>query len=144
MDRYLRAYKRHLAKSFTWRIIGTLDTFILSYIITGNLSLGIGITTVDFFSKLFLYFFHERIWFYSNFKNHNTRHLIKTFSWRTIGSLTTFLIAWILTGNPLTGVKIGIVETLTKMILYYIHEKAWYKINYGLETRNLVYEKKNL
>ena len=54
------------------------------------------------------------------------------------------LIAWILTGNPLTGVKIGIVETLTKMILYYIHEKVWYKLNYGLETRNLAYEKKNI
>tara|TARA_B100001939_G_C16826408_1_gene566681 strand:- start:388 stop:810 length:423 start_codon:yes stop_codon:yes gene_type:complete len=139
----LKKYKRHIVKSFSWRIFGTLDTFILSYIITGNLSFGLSITTIDFFSKLFLYYFHERIWFKSNFKNHNTRHLIKTFTWRVIGSITTLLIAWILTGNPLTGVKIGIVETLTKMILYYIHEKVWYRLNYGLETRNLTYEKKN-
>ncbi len=139
----MKKYKRHIVKSFSWRIFGTLDTFILSYIITGNLSFGLSITTIDFFSKLFLYYFHERIWFKSNFKNHNTRHLIKTFTWRVIGSITTLLIAWILTGNPLTGVKIGIVETLTKMILYYIHEKVWYRLNYGLETRNLTYEKKN-
>lgn len=140
----MKVYKRHIAKSLTWRIIGTLDTFILSFIITGDLSLGISITTIDFFSKLFLYFFHEQIWFYSNFKNHNARHLIKTFTWRVLGSITTLITAWILTGNSFTGVKIGVVETLTKMILYFIHEKAWYKLNYGLETRNLGYEKKNI
>ena len=131
--------KRHIVKSISWRIIGTLDTFILSYIITGSISFGLSISGIDFFSKLFLYYFHERIWFLSKFRNVNKRHLLKTFSWRAVGSITTLVVAIIVTGNPHAGFKIGLVETLTKMILYYLHEKMWYRINFGLNNRNSSY-----
>ncbi len=103
------------------------------------MSFGLSISGVDFFSKLLLFYFHERIWFISKIKNPNKRHLYKTFSWRAVGSLTTLIVAWIVTGNPLTGFKIGLVETLTKMILYYLHEKMWYRINFGLNNRNSSY-----
>ena len=56
------------------------------------------------------------------------RHLLKTITWRVIGTLDTMLIAWIISGDPLIGVSIGGVELFTKMILYYIHERVWYKI----------------
>ena len=119
--------KRHLLKSISWRLIGTLDTFLLSYILTGSMSFGLSISSVDFFSKLFLYYLHERIWFRSKIKSSNKRHLLKTFSWRGLGSLTTLIVAWIVTANPFTGFKIGIVEILTKMILYFLHERLWFK-----------------
>jgi uncharacterized membrane protein len=45
------------------------------------------------------------------------------------------LLAWIISGNALTGLKIGFAEVLTKMILYFLHEKVWYRINFGLEHR---------
>jgi uncharacterized membrane protein len=128
--------KRHIVKSISWRIIGTIDTFLLSFILTGSISFGLSISGVDFFSKLLLFYFHERIWFISEIKSPNKRHLYKTFSWRAVGSLTTLIVAWIVTGNPLTGFKIGLVETLTKMILYYLHEKMWYRINFGLKNRD--------
>ena len=131
--------KRHLVKSISWRIIGTIDTFLLSYIFTGSMSFGLSISGVDFFSKLFLYYYHERIWFRSKIKSSNKRHLLKTFSWRGLGSLTTLIVAWIVTANPFTGFKIGIVEILTKMILYYFHEKMWYRINFGLNKRKSKY-----
>lgn len=131
--------KRHLLKSISWRLIGTLDTFLLSYILTGSMSFGLSISSVDFFSKLFLYYLHERIWFRSKIKSSNKRHLLKTFSWRGLGSLTTLIVAWIVTANPFTGFKIGIVEILTKMILYYFHEKMWYRINFGLNKRKSKY-----
>ena len=127
--------KRHIAKSISWRIIGTIDTFLLSFVLTGSMSFGLGISGIDFFSKLFIYYFHERIWFFSKIRNVNKRHLFKTFSWRVLGSLTTIIVVWIVTGNPLTGFKIGLVETLTKMILYYAHEKMWYRISFGLIER---------
>ncbi len=103
------------------------------------MSFGLSISGVDFFSKLLLFYFHERIWFISKIKSPNKRHLYKTFTWRAVGSLTTLIVAWIVTGNPLTGFKIGLVETLTKMILYYLHEKMWYRINFGLNNRNSSY-----
>ena len=131
-----KIYKRHLAKSISWRIIGTVDTFLLSYILTGSISFGLSISGVDFFSKLAFYYFHERFWFLSNIGNANKRHLYKTFSWRAMGSLITLIVAWIASGNPLTGFKIGLVESLSKMILYYFHEKLWYRISFGLIERN--------
>ncbi|MDC3366836.1 DUF2061 domain-containing protein [Flavobacteriaceae bacterium] len=131
-----KIYKRHLAKSISWRIIGTVDTFLLSYILTGSISFGLSISGVDFFSKLAFYYFHERFWFLSNIGNANKRHLYKTFSWRAMGSLITLIVAWIASGNPLIGFKIGLVESLSKMILYYFHEKLWYRISFGLIERN--------
>ena len=135
----IKIYKRHIVKSISWRIIGTLDTFLLSYILTGSIFFGLSISGIDFFSKLLLYYYHERIWFLSKIRNANKRHLLKTFSWRAVGSITTLVVVLIVTGNPLTGFKIGIVETLTKMILYYLHEKIWYQINFGLNKRNSKY-----
>lgn len=54
--------KRSIVKSISWRIIGTLDTIIISWIITGTLTLAFSIGFVELISKMVLYFFHERIW----------------------------------------------------------------------------------
>ncbi len=53
---------RTLAKTFSWRITATLTTLIISYIITGNLAVAGLIGLFEFFSKMFLYYLHERIW----------------------------------------------------------------------------------
>lgn len=57
------SYKRHIAKTISWRIIGTLDTMILSGIITGSWMTGLTIGGVEVFTKMILYFFHERAWY---------------------------------------------------------------------------------
>ena len=54
--------KRSIAKSVSWRIVGTLDTVLISWIITGTLSLAFSIGMVELVTKMVLYFFHERIW----------------------------------------------------------------------------------
>jgi uncharacterized membrane protein len=65
------------------------------------------------------------------------RHILKTISWRIIGTLDTMLLSWIITGNWKFGVAIGGVELLTKMVLYYFHERVWYKFSkYGLKNKN--------
>jgi uncharacterized membrane protein len=63
------------------------------------------------------------------------RHLAKTITWRIVGTLDTMTVAWMVTGDPMTGLKIGGVEVVTKMILYFIHERVWYKVNFGLKER---------
>jgi uncharacterized membrane protein len=55
--------KRHLAKTITWRLIGTIDTIILSWIITGQFTVGLAIGGVEVISKMILYFLHERVWY---------------------------------------------------------------------------------
>ncbi len=131
----LEISKRHLAKTLTWRSIGTLDTLFLSWLITGSLETGFQIGFAELFTKMLLYFAHERAWFQSKMTDSNKRHILKTFSWRAVGTVDTFLLGWVITGNPLTGLKIGGFEVFTKMILYFLHEKLWYRINYGLNQR---------
>jgi uncharacterized membrane protein len=55
------------------------------------------------------------------------RHLAKTITWRIVGSVDTMLVSWFITGNLTVGLAIGGVEVFTKMILYFIHERIWYK-----------------
>ena len=136
-----KSYKRHIAKTITWRVVATLDTILLSWLITGNPLTGLKIGIAEVFTKMILYFFHERIWFKINLSKDGKvlesrkRHIAKTITWRFIGTLDTMVIAWIISGNPLTGLKIGFAEVLTKMLIYYFHERIWYKSNYGLEER---------
>tara|TARA_R110002033_G_scaffold120893_1_gene163995 strand:- start:5227 stop:5667 length:441 start_codon:yes stop_codon:yes gene_type:complete len=131
----LKFSKRHLAKTITWRIIGTLDTLLLSWFISGDLSIGLQMGGFEIVTKMVLYYIHERIWFKSSIKSSNKRHVLKTFSWRGVGTLDTIILGWIISGNPMTGVKIGGAEVITKMLLYFGHEKLWYKINFGLDQR---------
>ena len=53
---------RSILKSISWRIIGTMDTMLISWIVTGELKVAISIGIVELFTKMLLYFFHERIW----------------------------------------------------------------------------------
>lgn len=53
---------RSLLKTLSWRIIGTLDTILISYIITGKITMALSIGSVELVSKMILYFFHERLW----------------------------------------------------------------------------------
>lgn len=140
-------HKRHIAKAVTWRVVGTIDTIVLSWIITGSPYTGMKIGFSEVITKMVLYYLHERIWF--NIKagvtrhgDSRKRHIAKTFTWRCVGTLDTMLLAWWISGNPLTGLKIGGIELVTKMVLYYLHERAWYKYDYGLQQRRSREKKK--
>ncbi|MEP0713691.1 DUF2061 domain-containing protein [Algoriphagus sp.] len=53
---------KSLLKSISWRIVGTIDTIIISYFVTGEMVMAISIGSVEVFSKIILYYFHERVW----------------------------------------------------------------------------------
>jgi len=58
----------------------------------------------------------------------NKVSLLKTVSWRIIGTLDTMIISYVLTGALDVAVSIGGIEVVSKMILYYLHERAWIKL----------------
>jgi|TARA_B100000700_G_C14477903_1_gene593695 uncharacterized membrane protein len=60
-----------------------------------------------------------------------TRTLVKTISWRILATSDTFLIAWLITGKLDWAGAIAGIEVVTKMFLYYMHERAWTKIKWG-------------
>lgn len=131
-----QSHKRHIAKTITWRIVGTLDTILISWLVTGNPFTGLKIGVSEVVTKMLLYYLHERLWFRILIPESRKRHLLKTVSWRVIGTLDTMVLSWVISGNPLIGVKIGLVEVVTKMVLYYLHERVWYNVNFGLGIRN--------
>ncbi|WP_163707089.1 DUF2061 domain-containing protein [Mangrovibacterium lignilyticum] len=59
------------------------------------------------------------------------RSIVKSISWRTVGTIDTMMIAWLVTGQLEFAVTIGGVELFTKMFLYYMHERTWNRIKFG-------------
>lgn len=135
--------KRHLAKTITWRIIGTIDTMIIGWLVSGDALVGMSIGGTEVLTKMVLYFLHERAWFKYGYsktihgkKLTRKRHIAKTFTWRMVGTIDTMLLAWIIAGDPMIGLKVGAIEVVTKMVLYYFHERIWYKFDFGTKATN--------
>ena len=61
------------------------------------------------------------------------RSLVKTLTWRIIASTDTVIIATFLTKDPVIGLSIAGIEIVTKMLLYYFHERGWAALDWGLE-----------
>jgi len=61
------------------------------------------------------------------------RSLVKTLTWRAIATTDTIIIARIITGSWSIGFGIAGIEVLTKMVLYYLHERGWSALDWGLE-----------
>lgn len=59
------------------------------------------------------------------------RSIAKAISWRIVGTLDTILISFFLTGQIETALAIGSIELITKMVLYYGHERIWTRIKLG-------------
>ncbi len=135
--------RRSIVKSFTWRSLGTLDTIIISYFLTGQIKIAVSIGGIEVFTKMILYFLHERAWNFVKWgkregeisqlrtADRKRRSIVKAILWRTIGTLDTIMISYILIGKIGTALSIGAIEIFTKMILYFFHERAWNFVNWG-------------
>jgi uncharacterized membrane protein len=58
-------------------------------------------------------------------RDSHSRSIVKAVSWRVTGSLDTFVLGFIFTGSVKVAGSIAGAEAITKMILYYLHERAW-------------------
>ncbi|MBC8266406.1 MAG: DUF2061 domain-containing protein [Flavobacteriales bacterium] len=133
--------KRHIAKTITWRIVGSIDTFIISTFFTSSIEKGFLIAILEIISKTVLYYFHERAWYSFDWKlGDQKRHLLKTLSWRFVGAMDTILLVMIVSyfkdGTTQGAIKIALsifsIELISKIILYYLHERIWHKSNWGV------------
>ena len=64
-------------------------------------------------------------------KENKSRSIGKSISWRVLASCDTILISYLITGSIAIAATIGSIEVMTKMILYYFHERAWNKFTFG-------------
>lgn len=61
------------------------------------------------------------------------RSVVKTISWRITGSLSTLIISYVVLGSLTIASSIAIVQLIANTMLYFIHERAWARINWGLD-----------
>lgn len=68
------SHKRHIAKAISWRVLGTLDTMLIGWFVSGSLTVGAAIGGLEVITKTFLYYGHERVWYnYISFGVSNER-----------------------------------------------------------------------
>ena len=150
--------RRSVAKAVSWRIVGSLDTLILSFLLITYLGPVFGlehstseamgtaslIAAAEIVTKMILYYLHERFWEWNRWgttisgerrRESYRRSTTKTATWRILASLDTTLLAWLFTGNVSTAISIGGLEVVTKLILYFVHERCWANIGYGIVAR---------
>lgn len=63
----------------------------------------------------------------------HSRSIVKAISWRTLGSIDTFLLGWLFTGSPAKAGAIAGTEVITKIGLYYFHERIWSSVQWGMK-----------
>ena len=62
------------------------------------------------------------------------RSLVKTITWRVIATTDTFILAWLFTSDEVIAASIAGLEVVTKLILYYVHERGWSPLQWGQEN----------
>ncbi|MEM7745061.1 MAG: DUF2061 domain-containing protein [Pseudomonadota bacterium] len=149
--------KRSLAKAVSWRVVGTTDTLLLSFVVltflgpmlgadeqshTENAKTATFIAITEVITKMILYYVHEQLWGRAGWgvfseagrrRETKRRSGAKTATWRVTASLDTMLLALLFTGSLGTAISIGTLEVLTKLLLYYFHERAWGRIQWGTQ-----------
>ena len=61
----------------------------------------------------------------------HTRSFAKAVSWRITGSIDTFVLSWLITGSARFAGTIASTEVITKIMLFYFHERAWSLVHWG-------------
>ncbi len=64
------------------------------------------------------------------------RHLAKALTYRVFGSAGTAAIAYVATGSAKVGLSVGVIDSVAKVGLYYLHERAWYKVKWGVRAES--------
>jgi len=134
--RRAESHPRSFVKAVSWRIVGTLDTFIWSLLITHKPFAAASIASLETLTKIALYYGHERLWHLIAWApDGHLRALVKAVVWRFIGSLDTFFLSLIITGKLHYAVSIAGIEALTKIFLYYLHERVWKVVPWGRDAK---------
>ena len=71
----------------------------------------------------------------------HSRSFAKAVSWRILGSLDTFALSWFFTSSVKAAGAIAVSEVVTKMVLYYFHERAWANVSWGFQKDEQATEK---
>jgi 3',5'-nucleoside bisphosphate phosphatase len=118
---------RAMVKTVLWRIIASVLTTAIIYALSRDIIAAVSIVGAEFFTKMLLYWAHEKGWSFINKppKGSKLRSLTKTASWRVIASIDTLVLVLLVTKEPIWAGSAALIESIAKTIGYYLHERAW-------------------
>ncbi len=133
---------RSLLKSISYRVIGFVNTFLISFFVIND---GVNENTFKYsfylaflvlIIKTITYYLHERFWNILDFGRLNKtvkkiRSFLKTLTWRIAASTITFISAILITSNLDWTKSIVIYEFMNGILIYYIHERIWNRVDWG-------------
>jgi adenylylsulfate kinase len=69
------------------------------------------------------------------------RSLLKAFSYRAMGSFVTAILVLVVTNRATLALSVGLLDSVVKILAYFLHERVWAKIPYGrVESRIAPYQ----
>ena len=133
---------RSLIKSISYRVIGFVNTFLISFLVINN---GVNEKTIKYslylallvlIIKAITYYLHERFWNFFDFGRLNKtvskmRSILKALTWRIAASTITLISAILITSNLDWTKSIVIYEFINGILIYYVHERIWNRLNWG-------------
>lgn len=67
----------------------------------------------------------------------HVRSLVKSLSWRLFGFVFMVAMAWLITGSAKTGMALGVLDFAVKSATFYLHERLWQRIRWGMVARDI-------
>ena len=133
---------RSLIKSISYRVIGFVNTFLISFLVIND---GVNEKTIKYslylallvlIIKAITYYLHERFWNIFDFGRLNItvskmRSILKALTWRIAASTITLISAILITSNLEWTKSIVIYEFMNGILIYYVHERMWNRVNWG-------------
>ncbi len=121
-------HKRSMTKSAIWRVMGVFVYATIFYLFTRQWGITIAGTLIHHSTFLLVFYLHERFWI----KLKKNNHWLKPFTYEVIlGMGLGGLIVLLLTGSWKSVTQITITYTVVKLIMYFIYDKIWNRINWG-------------
>ena len=133
---------RSLIKSISYRVIGFVNTFLISFLVINDgvnektFKYSLYLALLVLFVKAITYYLHERFWNIFDFGRLNKtvnkmRSFFKALTWRIAASTITLISAILITSNLDWTKSIVIYEFINGILIYYVHERIWNRVNWG-------------
>jgi len=141
MRKFKETQKRSIIKTVTIRVLFSLSHLVNGFIVSGSWVIGAQILGIAAVVNMLLHWGHERAWDWvqwnrkpgnnSMFQDGQPRTISKSITWRILITINNFLIPYITTGSWQTAVAFLTIATVMNVVIYYVHERVWNKINWG-------------
>ena len=133
---------RSLIKSISYRVIMFINTFLISFFVINDglnenaFKYSLYLALLVLIIKTITYYLHERFWNFFDFGRLiksviKMRSFLKALTWRIAASTITLISAILITSNLDWTKSIVIYEFINGILIYYVHERIWNRVNWG-------------